>query len=147
MSNQTEEKQVFLRTLIIHISFLFTVIMYIFIANFLNLFQRQQTENVEFIFYVLLAISIAEIISLPFIKLIINNSMSQNKDKLQAIFISHIVVCALAEVPAIFAFLLAFLGGGTLYFYTLVAISIFGFIVYFPKQSNFVDSKNSIEPN
>jgi hypothetical protein len=119
--------------------------MYVFIVNFLNLLNKKTIENIDFIFYVLVAVSIAEIISLPFVKLLIKNNFP-NKNKLQTTLIAHIVVCILAEMPAVFAFILAFLGSSNLYFYTLIALSLFGLIICFPKQSQF-NIDNSTDPD
>jgi hypothetical protein len=145
VNNLSNQKQIFFKALIIHMSFFLSVFMYVFIVNFLNLLNKKTIENIDFIFYVLVAVSIAEIISLPFVKLLIKNNFP-NKNKLQTTLIAHIVVCILAEMPAVFAFILAFLGSSNLYFYTLIALSLFGLIICFPKQSQF-NIDNSTDPD
>lgn len=54
---------------------------------------------------------------------------------LNAIFAVHVIVFALAEIPAVLGLALYFLGGFLIDFYAMAAFSLFGFAAVFPRRA------------
>jgi hypothetical protein len=106
-------------------------------------------DQADFVFYVVLVVSIAFFFVIRFLKLYFlqDNIMflpdreEHQESKIRSVLVLNLMIVAVmtyafCEVPALFGFVLFFLTGGKVtYFYLLGLVSLCFFIFYFPRRS------------
>ena len=110
-------------------------------------------DQADFVFYVLLVISVALFFIIRFLKQYYlqenimfmpddqqSSEASQPSTGILNLLIVAVMTYAFCEAPAIFGFVLFFLmGANPFYFYTLMLMSLVFFVVYFPRYRQWED--------